>query len=78
MVALAASQPGYQWEFLVVDNASSDTTGPMTVNLCRRDKRWKYIRFSRNFTVEASITAGYEHAMGDAIVVLYSDLQDPP
>jgi glycosyltransferase involved in cell wall biosynthesis len=78
MVALAASQPAYQWEFILVDNASSDDTGRLSVDLCRRDKRWRYIRFSRNFTVEASITAGYEHAKGDAIVVLYSDLQDPP
>jgi glycosyltransferase involved in cell wall biosynthesis len=78
MVALAASQASYQWEFLVIDNASTDDTGRLAVELCRRDKRWRYIRFSRNYTVEASITAGYEHSKGDAIVVLYSDLQDPP
>jgi dolichol-phosphate mannosyltransferase len=46
--------------------------------LCARDPRWKYIRFSRDFGVEASLTAGYKLASGDAIVVLYSDLQDPP
>jgi dolichol-phosphate mannosyltransferase len=36
------------------------------------------IRFSRDFTVEASMTVGYRVASGDAIIVLYSDLQDPP
>lgn len=77
VTALAASQP-YDFEFLIIDNASSDATSSMAVALCKRDKRWRYIRFSRDFTVEASITCGYDHAKGDAIVVLYSDLQDPP
>lgn len=68
----------YRYEFIVVDNASSDSTGELVKAICRRDRRWKYLRFSRNFTVEMSITAGYHHASGDAIIVLYSDLQDPP
>lgn len=78
VTALAASRPDEEFEFIIVDNASTDATGQLAVDLCRRDPRWKYLRFSRNFSVEGSITAGYEHARGDAIVVLYSDLQDPP
>lgn len=77
ITALADSQPD-DFEFIIVDNASTDDTGRLAAELCQRDKRWKYIRFSRNFSVEGSITAGYEHANGDAMVVLYSDLQDPP
>lgn len=68
----------YRYEFIVVDNHSTDRTGELVKDICRRDSRWKYLRFSRNFTVEMSITAGYHYAAGDAIVVLYSDLQDPP
>lgn len=68
----------YQFEFIVVDNHSTDRTGPMIREICARDPRWKYLRFSRNFTVEMSITAGYRFASGDAMIVLYSDLQDPP
>lgn len=68
----------YRYEFIVVDNDSSDRTGELVKALCERDRRWKYLRFSRNFTVEMSITAGYHFATGDAMVVLYSDLQDPP
>jgi glycosyltransferase involved in cell wall biosynthesis len=68
----------YEFEFIIIDNHSSDRTGELVKDLCRRDSRWKYVRFSRNFTVEMSITAGYERASGEAIVVLYSDLQDPP
>jgi polyisoprenyl-phosphate glycosyltransferase len=68
----------YSFEFIVVDNSSSDETGPLVKALCARDARWKYLRLSRNFTVEMSITAGYHYAAGESIVVLYSDLQDPP
>jgi polyisoprenyl-phosphate glycosyltransferase len=68
----------YDFEFIVVDNNSRDSTGDLVKKLCARDPRWRYVRFSRNFSVEASITAGYRAARGDAIVVLYSDLQDPP
>jgi len=68
----------YRYEFIVVDNHSTDSTGHLIKELCARDARWRYLRFSRNFTVEMSITAGYHYASGDAIIVLYSDLQDPP
>lgn len=68
----------YEFEFILVDNHSEDRTRAFARDLCRRDPRWRYIRFSRNFTVEMSITAGYQAARGAAIIVLYSDLQDPP
>ena len=68
----------YDFEFIVVDNGSTDGTEAAIKAICAKDARWKYVRFSRNFGVEASITAGYKLASGVAIVVLYSDLQDPP
>ena len=68
----------FEFEFIVVDNGSTDGTDIAVKDLCRRDPRWKYVLFSRNFGVDASITAGYKLASGDAIIVLYSDLQDPP
>ena len=68
----------YDFEFLVVDNGSTDGTEAAVKAICARDARWKYIRFSRDFGVEASLTAGYRLTAGAAIVVLYSDLQDPP
>jgi polyisoprenyl-phosphate glycosyltransferase len=76
---LAAVMPlPYSFEFIVIDNGSTDRTGELVKEICARDVRWKYLRFSRNFTVEMSITAGYHYAAGEAMVVLYSDLQDPP
>lgn len=68
----------YEYEVLVVDNDSTDRTGELATGLCGRDRRWRYLRFSRNFQVEGSIAAGLRAARGDAAIVLFSDLQDPP
>lgn len=67
-------------QVIFVDNCSTDSSRELILEECRVQQDYQYIRFSRNFgpTVEASITAGYRAATGDAIVVLYSDLQDPP
>lgn len=68
----------YDFEYIFVDNRSTDRTPEMMRKICQADSRWKMIRFTRNFNVEMSMTAGYLHAKGDAMIVLYSDLQDPP
>ncbi|HVS35495.1 MAG TPA: glycosyltransferase family 2 protein [Gemmataceae bacterium] len=68
----------YDYEVLVIDNASTDRTGEVGATLATRDPRWRYVRFSRNFTVEISIAAGLRFARGDAALILFSDLQDPP
>ena len=68
----------YEFEFIVIDNGSTDATPSLVKGICAEDDRWRYVRFSRNFGVEASLTAGYRLARGEAIIVVYSDLQDPP
>jgi glycosyltransferase involved in cell wall biosynthesis len=67
----------YDYEVLFIDNASTDGTGALASALPERDPRWRYVRFSRNFSVEISIAAGLRFARGDAALVLFSDLQDP-
>ncbi len=65
----------YDYEVLVIDNASTDRTGDVAAELATRNPRWRYVRFSRNFSVEISIAAGLRFARGDAAMILFSDLQ---
>jgi dolichol-phosphate mannosyltransferase len=69
---------GMPYEVVVTDNGSVDATPSLMRDICARDSRWKYIRLSRNFGYQNSITAGMIAASGDAIMVIDADLQDPP
>ena len=68
------------WEIIFVDNCSTDNTRIEIQRRLLMEPRIKYIRFTRNFgpDVEASLDAGYRNSTGDAAMVIYSDLQDPP
>ena len=64
------------FEFVCVDDGSDDNT---FANLLRiKDKRIKIIQLSRNFKKEAALTAGIDFAIGDAVIPIDADLQDPP
>jgi dolichol-phosphate mannosyltransferase len=69
---------GMPYEVVVTDNGSADTTPELMRDICGRDSRWKFIRLSRNFGYQNSITAGMLAANGDAVMVIDADLQDPP
>lgn len=65
-------------EFVFVDDGSRDKTLEVLMNLAKKDKRVKYISFSRNFGKEAAMYAGFENATGDYVTTMDADLQDPP
>lgn len=65
-------------EVILVDDGSRDATPVLLRELHARDERFKSIRFARNFGHQVAITAGIDHASGDAIVIMDGDLQDPP
>src|SRR3954447_11370584 len=69
---------GVPFELLLVNDASSDTTGRVIDELAEVDPRVRVLHLSRNFGHQAALTAGLEHARGDAIAMLDGDLQDPP
>jgi dolichol-phosphate mannosyltransferase len=69
---------GLPFEVVVVDNGSTDRTPAILAAVCAADPRWKYVRLSRNFGYQNSITAGMMTAQGDAIMIIDADLQDPP
>jgi glycosyltransferase involved in cell wall biosynthesis len=66
------------YEVIFVDDGCSDGSSAYLVQLMCQVPSIKLIRLSRNFGKEAALSAGIDHACGDAIVVLDADLQDPP
>ncbi len=66
------------WEVVYIDDGSTDATLAAIESLRRIDDRVALVCLSRNFGKEVAITAGLDHAAGDAVVVIDADLQDPP
>ncbi|HOT62561.1 MAG TPA: glycosyltransferase family 2 protein [Treponemataceae bacterium] len=78
LARVSASMPDRAFEFILVDDGSSDRTREAIVSLRARDARVRYISFSRNFGKEAALLAGLRASGGDYVAVLDADLQDPP
>ena len=75
---MADSLPNYTYELILIDNCSTDKTAEVLREICREDKRVKVILNNRNF---GHVRSGYhalQQATGEAIVLLASDLEDPP
>ena len=66
------------YEIIFVNDGSRDKTRDKVEEICESDEKIKLINFSRNFGHQAAITAGMDLALGDAVVVIDADLQDPP
>ncbi|MBI5387062.1 MAG: glycosyltransferase family 2 protein [Verrucomicrobia bacterium] len=74
----AAETWGCDWEVLCVDDGSGDRTWELLSAQHNADPRWRALRFARNFGHQAAVSAGLYHCVGDAVIVMDSDLQDPP
>ena len=68
----------HSFEFVMVDDGSSDATLEMLKELAALDPRVHYVSFSRNFGKDAALMAGLEHAKGDLVVTMDVDLQHKP
>ncbi|HET9013858.1 MAG TPA: glycosyltransferase family 2 protein [Gemmatimonadaceae bacterium] len=73
-----AALEGRPYELVLVNDASSDRTPELLDRLAATDPRVRVLHLSRNFGHQAALTAGLEHARGDAVAMLDGDLQDPP
>ncbi len=69
---------GCAHEILYVDDGSSDGSAAWLAALRDRDEAVALLELSRNFGKEVALSAGFDHAGGDAVVVIDADLQDPP
>ena len=69
---------GEQWELILVDDGSTDGSTDKIRELAKKDKIVRPVIFARNFGHQVAITAGWDYARGDAIVIIDADLQDPP
>lgn len=76
--AVAKSLPEYRFEFVCVDDGSTDATLERLLPLTEIDDRVRVVELSRNFGKEPALTAAIDAALGDAVVPMDADLQDPP
>ena len=66
------------YEIIYVDDGSKDKTSQIIKEFAEKDSHCKYIIFSRNFGKEAAMYAGLKNSIGDYVVIMDADLQDPP
>jgi dolichol-phosphate mannosyltransferase len=78
LVATLAAIEGIDFEIIYVDDGSRDATADLLHAIQAADSRVRVVRFSRNFGHQLAVSAGLEHAAGDAAVIIDADLQDPP
>lgn len=77
-VSAALEATGEAWELVLVDDGSRDGSADIMRELARKDSRVRPVIFARNFGHQLAVTAGLDYARGEAVVVIDSDLQDPP
>lgn len=76
--ALAAAHPDRSFHFLFVNDGSTDGTAKILDDLAARDPRVQVIHLAANRGHQIALTAGLDAAVGDLVVILDADLQDPP
>jgi len=69
---------GLRFELVLIDDGSTDGSTARLEQLAASDPRVRVVFLSRNFGHQTALTAGLDHACGDAVVMLDADLQDPP
>ena len=76
--AAATAEPSLSWEFLFVDDGSTDETFGILREVNRTDPRVKVVRLSRNYGSHTGAAAGLQFASGDVAVIMAGDMQDHP
>ena len=66
------------WELILVDDGSSDGSTQLIRDLAQKDSRVRPVIFARNFGHQIAVTAGLDYSRGRAVVIMDTDMQDPP
>lgn len=77
MQQVMKQNPGYNWEFLMVNDGSTDHTLQLMVKMHLQDSHFCYLDLSRNYGKEMAMMAGFDYANGDAVIVMDMDMQHP-
>lgn len=78
VIKLEKKMKDVNFEYLFINDGSKDKTLNVLRELSIKDKKVKYVSFSRNFGKEAAMYAGLKESTGDYIAIMDADLQDPP
>ena len=77
MRQVMTENPSYEWEFLLVNDGSTDNTLQQMIRLRQADAHYSYVDLSRNYGKEVAMMAGFDYATGDALIIMDADMQHP-
>ena len=77
MSQVVEENPDYDWEFLLVNDGSTDNTLQQMIRLHQKDPHYNYLDLSRNYGKEVALMAGFDYASGDALIIMDADMQHP-
>ncbi len=78
MTQLLKKQPKYNFELIFINDGSRDESLEKLISIQQADPQVSVINLSRNFGHQMAVTAGLDFANGDAVIIMDSDMQDPP
>lgn len=73
-----AAETNFEFEFIFVNDASSDNSLKVLLDRARQDQRIKVVDLSRNFGHQLALTAGIDYSRGDAVILMDADMEDDP
>ena len=77
-ISVVMKKLGESWELVIVDDGSKDRSPELILEQAAKDKHIRPVLFARNFGHQIAVTAGMDYALGQAVILIDADLQDPP